>query len=195
MITLIPTGANPEQTTSTTPTSDHPLLLGVPGRWTVDPSETHANFVAHTLWGRIPVRGSLATRSGHLLVEATGASGELVLDAASVDTGIRLRNLHLRARAFFDASRHSDVRFVAHTLTALAPDRISLAGELTVAGHTAPIGFECATWLHGPQHVELAGQVRVDRRSFSMSGGQLPGMIPAEVELSVVVVLERASAG
>jgi polyisoprenoid-binding protein YceI len=194
MITIIPTGADPEQMMSTAPPSNHPLL-GVPGRWTVDPSETHANFVAHTLWGRIPVRGSLATRSGHLLVEATGASGELVLDTASVDTGIRLRNLHLRARAFFDTTHHPDVRFVAHTLTALAPDRISLAGELTVAGHTAPIGFECATRPHGPQHVELAGQVRVDRRSFSMSGGQLPGMIPAEVELSVVVVLEHAGAG
>lgn len=166
-------------------------LLSVPGRWNVDSSATHAGFVAHTFWGLIPVRGSLGVRSGHLLVESTGVSGELVLDAASVDTGIRLRNLHLRARAFFDASRHPDVRFVAQTLTAPGPDRISVAGELTVAGHTAPITLECEIRLQEPERVELTGQAQVDRRSFSMSGGQLPGMIPAGVELAVEVALVR----
>jgi polyisoprenoid-binding protein YceI len=168
---------------------DH--LFSVPGRWRVDPSATHAGFVAHTLWGLIPVRGTLAPRSGYLLVEPTGASGELVLDAASVDTGIRLRNLHLRARSYFDASRHKDVRFVAQTLTAAGSDRISVAGELTIAGRGAPITLECQTRPLGPERVELAGQVRVDRRSFAMSGGQLPGLIPAKVELSVEVVLVR----
>jgi polyisoprenoid-binding protein YceI len=175
---------------STLPTSDQPLL-SEPGRWTVDPSASHADFVAHTLWGRVPVRGSLTIRSGHLLVRAAGASGEVVLDALSVDTGIRLRDLHLRARAFLDANRHPDVRFAVHTLTALAPDRIALAGELTIAGHPAAVAFECETRLQAPQRVELIGQVRVDRRSFSMSGGQLPGMIPAGVELRLRAELRR----
>jgi polyisoprenoid-binding protein YceI len=172
---------------------DH--LLSVPRRWNVDPSATRASFVAHTLWGRIPVRGRLGVRSGHLLVESTGVSGELVLDAASVDTGIRLRNLHLRARSFFDATRHPDVSFVAHTLTALGPDRVSLAGELTVAGHSTPLVLECDTRLQGSERVELSGQAHVDRRSFGMSGGQLPGMIPAGVELLVEVGLVQPNMG
>jgi polyisoprenoid-binding protein YceI len=170
--------------------SDHPLL-SVPGRWTVDPSATRADFLAYTLWGRIPVRGGLATRSGHLLVEPPGASGELVLDAASVETGIRLRNLHLRTRDYFDATRHPDVRFVALTITARGPERISVEGELSVAGHSAPLTLECATRVEGSKCVELTGQVRVDRRSFAMSGGQLPGMIPAGIELSLTVMLAR----
>ena len=173
--------------------SDHPLL-SVPGRWTVDPYATRADFLAYTFWGLIPVRGSLATRSGHLLIEPRGASGELVLDAASVDTGIRLRNLHLRTRDYFDASRHPDVRFVARTIAALGPEWISVAGELSVAGHSAPLTLECATRVEGSKCVELTGQVRVDRRSFAMSGGQLPGMIPAEVELSLTVMLEKRPA-
>jgi polyisoprenoid-binding protein YceI len=175
---------------SSTPTSEHPLL-GVPGRWSVEPSATKADFVAHTLWGLIPVRGSLATRSGHLLVEPARASGELVLDAASVDTGIRLRNLHLRARSYFDAARHRDVSFVAHTLTASGPEQISVQGELTIAGHSVPVTLECTTRLQGPERVEFTGQTRVDRRDFAMSGGQLPGMIPATVELSFTVALLR----
>jgi polyisoprenoid-binding protein YceI len=170
--------------------SDHPLL-SVPGRWSVDPSATHAGFISYTLWGRIPVRGSLTTRSGHLLVDPASVSGELVLDAASVDTGIGLRNLHLRTRDYFDAARHPDVRFVAQTLTALGPERIAVAGELTVAGHTAPLTLECATRLPGPERVELTSQAQVDRRQFAMSGGQLPGMIPAGVDLTLTVVLAR----
>ena len=172
--------------------NDHPLT---PGRWNVDPSATHASFVAWTLWGLIPVRGSLTARSGHLLVEPTRASGELVLDAASVDTRIRLRNLHLRTRDYFDSARHPDVRFVAQTLTAHEPDQISIQGELTVAGHTAPLTLECSTRQQGPDRIELTGQTRVDRRSFAMSGGQLPGLIPAGVELAVEVELVRDEAG
>ena len=170
--------------------SDHPLL-SVPGRWRVDPFATRANFLAYTFWGLIPVRGSLAARAGQLLIEPPGASGELVLDAASVNTGIRLRNLHLRTRNYFDATRHPDVRFVAQTIAALGPERISVAGELSVAGHSAPVTLECATRVEDSQRVELTGQVRVDRRSFAMSGGQLPRMIPAEVELSLAVMLVR----
>jgi polyisoprenoid-binding protein YceI len=166
-------------------------FLSVPGRWTVDPSTTQATFVAWTLWGLIPVRGSLRVQSGHLLVEPPDASGELVLDAASVDTGIRLRNLHLRTRDYFDASRHPDVRFVAHTLAPLGADRISVQGELAIAGHIAPLTLECATRPQSPERVELTGQTRVDRRHFAMSGGQLPGMIPAEIDLSLAVALVR----
>jgi polyisoprenoid-binding protein YceI len=174
--------------------SDHPLL-SVPGRWSIDSSATHAGFVSHTLWGLIPVRGSLSARSGHLLVEPSGASGELVLDAASVDTGIRLRDLHLRTRDYFDAARHPDVRFVAHTLNALGPERIAVAGELTVAGHTAPLMLECSTRLPGPERVELTTQVQVDRRRFSMSGGRLPGMTPVGVVLALEVILVRDGGG
>ncbi len=166
-------------------------LLSAPARWTLDPSATHASFLAWTLWGLIPVRGTLIARSGHLLVEPPSASGEVVLDAASVNTRLRLRNFHLRTRDYFNASRHPDVRFVAHTLTALGPDRISVQGELTVAGHTAPVTLECSTRLQGSDRLELTGQAQVDRRSFAMSGGQLPGLIPAKVELAVEVGLVR----
>jgi hypothetical protein len=48
-------------------------LLSTPARWNVDPSATHARFLARTLWGLIPVRGSLTARSGHLLVEPPSA--------------------------------------------------------------------------------------------------------------------------
>jgi len=170
-------------------------LLSAPARWNVDPSATHARFVARTLWGLIPVRGSLTARSGHLLVEPPSASGELLLDAASVDTRLRLRNFHLRTRDYFDSARHPDVRFVAHTLTPAGSDQISVEGELTVAGHTAPVALECSTRPQGPDRIELTGQARVDRHSFAMSGGQLPGLIPAGVELSVEVGLVRDEAG
>jgi hypothetical protein len=43
--------------------------------------------------------------------------------------------------------------------------------------------------LPGPERVELTSQTQVDRRQFAMSGGQLPGMIPAGVDLTLTVVL------
>ena len=56
-----------------------------------------------------------------------------------------------------------------------------------------PVGgqYEIALSRLRGERVELTGQTRVDRRHFAMSGGQLPGMIPAEVELAVEMELVR----
>jgi polyisoprenoid-binding protein YceI len=169
---------------------DHPLL-SEPGRWRVDPAATRAAFTARSLWGLVAVRGGLVARDGNLLIQPNGVAGELVLDAASVDTGNRLRDFHLRTRDYFDSSRHPDVRFALEELTAVGPERIAVVGELTVAGQGAPVTFACATLVQGARRVQLTSKVEVDRRSFAMSGGQLPGLVPAGVELSLAVVLDR----
>src|SRR5882757_6698164 len=83
------------------------------GRWRIDPQASHARFVAGTLAGLIKTRGRFRELSGNLVVGRTDATGTLLIDASSIDTGNRMRDRHLRSRSFFDVERHPQLRYEA----------------------------------------------------------------------------------
>jgi polyisoprenoid-binding protein YceI len=67
--------------------------IPIAGAWRVDGGQSRARFVAATLRGAAKVRGEFSSLSGSAVVGAEGASGTLTIEAASVDTGNRLRDL------------------------------------------------------------------------------------------------------
>lgn len=75
--------------------------------WTVDPARSEIRFTSWSLWGLLPVRGRFPDPRGSLRIEEDGVlSGVLSVDAASVDTGIIMRDRHLRQERFLDADHH-----------------------------------------------------------------------------------------
>src|SRR5260221_8024463 len=97
----MPTAVHSE---TTEPTSHTPPALS--GSWLVDPRASHARFLAGTLAGLIKTPGRFRSLSGNLVVDPAHAAGALVIDSSSIDTGSRMRDRHLRSRAFFDVERH-----------------------------------------------------------------------------------------
>src|SRR5438445_9613421 len=88
-----------------------PSLLS--GRWLIDPKASHARFVAGALAGLVKTPGRFRSVSGNLVVEDAYAAGTLVIDSSSIDTGNRIRDRHLRSRAFF-VERYPQLRYHAH---------------------------------------------------------------------------------
>jgi polyisoprenoid-binding protein YceI len=83
--------------TEVTPTS----LAGMVGTWQLDPKATIIEFHTTAMWGLAKVAGTIRAVQGSGAVGDDGAvSGELVLDAASIDTKIKRRDKHLRGRDF-----------------------------------------------------------------------------------------------
>jgi polyisoprenoid-binding protein YceI len=109
--------------------TDDDRLTGT--RWRLDPEGSTAEFRVPTLWGLATVRGRFHRLDGY--ADADG-SMELVIDAASLDTGNRQRDRHLRSADFFDCERHPDVRFRSTDLSSLDAGRIRVAGDLEAAG-------------------------------------------------------------
>src|SRR2546423_8681258 len=93
--------------TAADPTESIPIA----GTWRVDGGQSFARFVAATLRGAAKVRGEFGSLAGSAVVGAEGASGTLTIEAASVDTGNRLRDGHLRGRDFFGVAEHPHVRY------------------------------------------------------------------------------------
>jgi hypothetical protein len=85
--------------------------------WRIDAEQSHARFVAATLRGAAKVRGAFDPPSGSLVANAEGAKGTLAIDAASVNTGNRLRDRHLRGRDFFGVAKHPHLSYARRSLT------------------------------------------------------------------------------
>ena len=78
----------------------------VVGAWTVAPERSSVRFTNRTLWGLVKVTGHFAAIAGNGRIAADGSvSGRLVIAAASLRTGIRRRDEHLRSPDFFDTKR------------------------------------------------------------------------------------------
>ena len=59
------------------------------GTWHVHPAAGKVGFTVRTMWGLSKVRGSFSRYRGTLTAQPRGAVGELVIEAASLDTSLR----------------------------------------------------------------------------------------------------------
>jgi polyisoprenoid-binding protein YceI len=173
-------------TTTRTPASSADSTP-IQGAWRVDAEQSHARFVAATLRGAVKVQGAFGSLSGSLDVGAEGASGALTIDAASVDTGNRLRDRHLRGRHFFGVAEHPQLRYELRSLTRLADDLLRLDGDLLVAGTRTTLPLEATLRPRGDGGAEIACRRRVDRVALGIRGARM--MVPRDVELDVAVAL------
>jgi polyisoprenoid-binding protein YceI len=172
------------------PTPEAPPALS--GHWLVDWEASHARFAAGALAGLVKTPGRFHSLSGHLVVGRAHTAGALVIDPASIDTGNRLRDWHLRSRGFFDVRHHPQLRYVAHSITSQDPGRARIDGELVVADTRTPLPLDVT--LHAPADgvVELACQTEVDRVALGIKGAR--GMVPRRVQLDVAITLRQSIA-
>ena len=75
------------------------------GRWQLDPQRSSVEFRAGHVWGLASVIGHFDDFEGRLDLKADPAI-ELMINAASVQTGNPKRDRHLRSGDFFDADHH-----------------------------------------------------------------------------------------
>jgi polyisoprenoid-binding protein YceI len=160
-----------------------PTLLG---SWQVDRQASHARFVARTLAGLVKTPGRFHSLSGNLVVDGARTAGALVIDATSIDTGNRMRDRHLRSRAFFGVKRHPELRYEVRSISTTRVD-----GQLVVGDVRVPLALDVTVRTPADGVVELACRTEVDRLALGIRGAR--GMVPRMVELDVVLTLRRTA--
>jgi polyisoprenoid-binding protein YceI len=103
-------------------------------RWVVDPARSTIEFRVGNWWGLTTVVGHFSRFDGSYTVGPGGRAIELIVDAASLETGNRRRNKHLRSSDFFDVESHPHVRFTADDVTDGDEGTLHVRGELEAAG-------------------------------------------------------------
>ena len=156
----------------------------------LDPSGSSAEFRVPNLWGLASVKGRFQRLDGWLEVDDDHQwRMELTLDAASLDTGNRRRDRHLRSAVFFDVERHPEVRFRSSGVNDHGGGRLHVEGELEAAGGRARLQVEVAV-EHADGRLDLDAAATVDQRQLGMTFSPL-GMVRTPTALSVHARLRR----
>jgi len=162
------------------------------GAWTVVPEQSSIVVKSKSLWGLLPVKVRFTEISGEGQITAPQTvSGHLDIKVASLQTGIRKRDEHLRSADFFEADKFGDISVVVTGAEKVAGDNVDLRAELTIRGVTRPLTLTTKVSPVGDGGMRLQPHVTVNRADFGVTGN-MAGMIPDDVTISGDVVFRHA---
>lgn len=164
----------------------------------IDPAHTDVAFTAkHMMVTR--VRGKFNEVSGTVDFDEADpirSRAEIVIAAASIDTGIGPRDAHLRSADFLDAEQFPELRI---SVTGVRPNgsEYVLTADVTVKGVTRSVELEAEllgtyTSMAGARRVGVSARAKINRKDWGLdwnvaleTGGWLVSeQIAFEIELA-----------
>ena len=124
--------------TATTIRTDLPAA----GRWTVDPGHADVGFVGRH-FGLTKIRGRFTGVDGTIVLaeDLDASTVDVTIDMASVNSGDRTRDDHLRSADLFDVERFPTATFRS-TRVAVAGTEGVVCGDLTIKDVTRPVALQ-----------------------------------------------------
>ncbi len=139
------------------------------GTWVLDPDATRVEFHSTSMWGMAKVHGQFTSVSGGGSVGPDGAAtGELAIEASSLDTKNKKRDKHLRSKDFFDVTQHPTVTYSVDGISPQDGNRVEVVGALTAHGQRRPLRFVAAVTEAAVDAVTIEAELDVDRSQFGM---------------------------
>ncbi|MFJ9727757.1 YceI family protein [Streptomyces sp. NPDC101209] len=183
-----------------------PSLASLTGEWVVDPAHSRIGFsVRHALV--TTVRGSFAEFDSRLYFDGAAPSrsrAEIVLNTASVDTGVEQRDAHLVGRDFLDARSYPQMRFVSTAVRLVGNDVYRMTGDLTIKKVTRPVDLELTYIGHvtdafGDERVGFDGTTTINRSEWGLTYNQRlaegGAMVSEKVRLQFDIAAIRMTRG
>jgi len=174
--------------------------LPAAGVWTVDPGHAEVGFVGRH-FGLTRVRGRFTGVEGTVVVadDPARSSVDVVIDMATVTSGDRSRDDHLRSADFFDVEHHPTARFRATHVERIGT-AATLTGELSIKDITRPVvlavdyvGHVADPW--GNDRAVFSARGTIDRGDWGLTwnvlleaGGLL---VSKEINIEIEVELVR----
>jgi polyisoprenoid-binding protein YceI len=131
-----------------------------PVRFRIEPGASEITFQATSRL--MNADGRFHRFAGEVTADPRGLGGArvtLIVEAASIDTGITRRDNHLRSEDFFHVERYPTISFESVALEPAGP-RVTVVGRLTMRGVTRKVRV--------PVDVEVTDQALVVRGEFAL---------------------------
>jgi polyisoprenoid-binding protein YceI len=172
-------------------------LLSTPestGVWRVVPEQSTIGFKSKSMWGLVPVKGRFKEFSGDGQIGGgQTVFGRIDVKTASLETGIRKRDDHLRSADFFEVEKYPDTSVVVTNAEVVDGDTVELRAQLTVKDTTKPLPLRATITVLGDDTVRLTTEATINRKDFGVDGN-LIGMITDKVTVSGEVLFRRVTA-
>jgi len=149
-------------------------------QWAFDVAHSSINFtVRHMVVSK--VRGRFTKFEGALAMDERDPSGgrvDVVIDAASIDTGVEQRDAHLRSPDFFDVEHYPTIAFTSTRVQKDASGAVKVAGDLTMHGVTRPVTLDVdyagsAKDPWGGVRAGFSARATLDRKDWGLTYNQL----------------------
>lgn len=179
--------------------------LGFASTWKIDPDHSHVGFkVRHLMVSN--VKGSFGKLQGVVHVDdkdITRSKVTATIDTASIDTGVKKRDDHLRSPDFLDVAKYPEMTFVSKKIETTGSGKFRIIGDLTLRGVTRAVNLD----VEGPtpEGKDFKGNTvrgasataKIDRKDFGIiwnkaidAGGVAVGN---EVEISIEVEMVKVA--
>jgi polyisoprenoid-binding protein YceI len=185
-----------EEREMSTTTLDRPVSTV----YQIDRSHSEVRFRVRHLLSR--VGGQFKDFTGEVVFDPDrpeASSVNVRIDAASIDTGVSDRDMHLRSDDFFAVEKHPDLTFVSDRVVRTGADSFTVHGTLTIRGISRhvelPVDYlGSARNPYGKDLAAFEGAIRLNRKDFGLTwnaaletGGFLVGD-DVEVTLNIEAV-------
>jgi polyisoprenoid-binding protein YceI len=144
------------------------------GVWNLVPDRSTVSFKIRNMWGAINVKGRFTDFDGDGQITGKGAIfGRLDIQAASLTTGIRKRDEHLRSADFFDVEHFPEISVVVTAVEPAAGNAAVLRATFTIKGVTAGVRLPVRVSVLPDGSVRVSAKTEVDRAQFGLDWNRL----------------------
>jgi polyisoprenoid-binding protein YceI len=140
------------------------------------------------------VRGSFTKVSGSVQYDLADPSKTVIdvtIDAASIDTGVSMRDNDLRSPSYFDVAKFPTLTFKSRRVEPAGSGKLKVTGDLTIHGVTKEVTLE----VDGPSepmkdprgniHMGASATTKISRKEFGVTGGAM--MVGDEIPITIDV--------
>jgi polyisoprenoid-binding protein YceI len=154
------------------------LTIPTAGTFAVDPAHTTVGFVArHLVVSK--VRGSFSEVSGTITVadNPLESAVEVVIGAASINTGQPDRDNHLRSADFLELEKYPNLTYRSTGVKSHKGNEFVLTGELTIRDVTRAVDLEVEydgtiVSPYGQEVIAFTASTEIDREEFGITWNQ-----------------------
>ncbi|HRO67280.1 MAG TPA: YceI family protein [Pseudobdellovibrionaceae bacterium] len=148
------------------------------GSYKVDPAHSKVGFeIPHLVIST--VEGNFRSYEGTIDLKGKFETSTVSIraDVASIDTGIKDRDDHLKSADFFDVAKYPKMTFQSASLKG-TPESFRLTGDLTIRGTKKKVTFEgkylgSVKDAYGQQKVAFVATAKISRKDFGLKWNSL----------------------
>jgi polyisoprenoid-binding protein YceI len=155
---------------SPTSITSNPAEDDINGKWIINPEDSEIKFNIQAMM-LFNVEGIFTIESGSIIIKDRLLSAEvdLRIDVATVNTGNKKRDEHLKQEEFFHVDKYPYITFSSKKITRQTGDTYSVEGDLTIKDVTKEIVVAVQyKGLNEKGQIMFSGNKNINRRDYNI---------------------------